>query len=125
MKRLLIISILFLLLSGGFFAYSLFSAKEDTTDSTATAIITVGDETLYQEDLQIYAEQYSLDPITNREEILEIMIDDSVLLQFLQSKELLELDASVYNSPDKNTIQRMSLIEIQKDTTLQRFNEGS
>lgn len=80
-----------------------------------TLVAKAGKENLYKDDLDYYLSNYfSGQGYSAREQAIEMMIDDSLILQEGQSQGLITLTDNVFNSPNKNIRQRGELIELVK-----------
>jgi hypothetical protein len=79
-------------------------------------IIKVGKENIYQKDLDFeMAYLPSLKNVDKKKLLLEKITKDSIILQAAQAENLIYLDTSVYNSPQKDYMKRINLIkEIKK-----------
>lgn len=75
-------------------------------------IIKVGKENIYQKDLDFEIQNYPevLKHADTGKLLLDKIIKDSVILQGAQDDRITKLDASVFNSPQKNYSQRIELI---------------
>lgn len=73
-------------------------------------IARVGEEILYQKDLDTEV-QYSPDTKGDKKKfLLDKMIKDSIILQAGQKEGLVRLDASIYNSPQKDYMKRIKAV---------------
>lgn len=79
-------------------------------------IVKVGNELLYEEDLNYELAYYPPSNSGEPEEILiKKMIDDSVILQSAEKEGLIELDNKIYNSSDKDYEKRTQTVLQLKD----------
>lgn len=85
---------------------------EETAQPVGDTIMKVGAEEIYQAD---YNYERSLlpgaDTAETKEQILNKIRDDSVILQQGQKEGLIELNASIFNSPGKDYTKRVEAIE--------------
>ncbi len=83
--------------------------------SADTVIAKVGEESIFQRDLdteiQYYPKEAKIDP---KKVLLEKIIQDSVILQGAQTEKLITLDQSIYNSPTKDYLKRVKVVEDAK-----------
>lgn len=88
----------------------------DKSPILGEALVTkAGKEDLYKTDLDYYLSNYfSGQGYTARDKAVEMMIDDSLVLQEGQAQGLISLNDNVFNSPNKNIRQRSDLIELVK-----------
>ncbi len=83
--------------------------------SSDKVIAKVGEEVLYQKDLDIEDKNYPEIPSKTRKLLVDKLVKDSVVLQAGQADGLVQLDASIYNSPDKDYKKRVAKVaEIRK-----------
>lgn len=82
-----------------------------TASSTNAVIGKVGDENIYQKDLDTEVMNYpDVQGVDKRAVLLQKMSKDSIILQAAQKEGLLTLDAAVFNSPQKDYAKRVSLV---------------
>lgn len=82
-----------------------------TASATNAVIGKVGDENIYQKDLDTELMNYpDVQGVDKRAVLLQKMSKDSIILQAAQKEGLVTLDASVYNSPQKDYAKRVSLV---------------
>lgn len=122
----IIIASCVLILLGGYFLYRYQSkislpAKSSTqkppiSDPNNPIIAKVGEEYIYQNDLN--REITSYPPIKNmdvKKFLLEKMASDSAILQGGQADGLIKLDSSTFNSPAKDYLKRIKLVQTVKE----------
>lgn len=85
------------------------------------AIAKIGDETIYQRDLNLEKARYGgKEDAQIRKQILEKIIIDSIVLQAGRKENLVSLDRSIYNSVYKDNIKRTKAIrEVRKQLEAQ------
>ncbi len=119
-KKILIISLIILLIAiVSASIWVIFNKKSmnkrDKTDTNTSVVAKVGDENLYQKDLDY---EFSIYPQKNypniQKIILEKMITDSIILQGAKADGLIVLDDSIYNNPDKDYEKRVSTVQSAK-----------
>lgn len=83
-----------------------------TTQNTPTAVIVkVGQENIYQKDLDSEMQNFpSLKNVDRRKLLLDKMIKDSIILQGARADGIVKLDSSIFNSLQKDYYKRMDLI---------------
>lgn len=83
----------------------------------AQPLLTVGNEVIYQHDLQTELSNYAqnIDPEI-RNILQEKLITDSVILQGGQEDGLIQLDSTMFNSPQKDYKKRIQAVETVKQT---------
>lgn len=84
----------------------------------------VGEELLYESDLNYELSYYPPSNTGEPEEILRNkMIEDSVILQAAAAEKLVELDETIYNSPDKDYAKRIQVVMDLRDQIDQKATE--
>lgn len=88
------------------------TGKPIETKKPDTAIAKVGDEYIYQKDLNTEIANYPM-PVDDavRKRLLEKIVKDSIILQAAKKENLTKLDPAVYNSPNKNYAKRVADIQ--------------
>lgn len=92
------------------------------------AVVKVGEELIYKKDLDMELAYYPKDtPVDMNKILLEKLIQDSIILQAADADKLITLDKTVFNSPNKDYMKRMKLIERAKKTVTDQADgiEGS
>lgn len=75
-------------------------------------IAKVGEEYIYNVDLNTEVAAYpASDEPGQRDAIFERMVDDSIILQGAAKEKFIKLDATVYNSPEKDYDKRIALVQ--------------
>lgn len=120
MKKIFLAIGLFLILIGivALFVYLLYPSyfqsifKSARLDSTSNVIAKVGQESIYQRDLdyELSVHPQKDDPAM-RKTILEKIVSDSVILQGGKEDGFVTLDESVFNSPNKDYTKRVKLVD--------------
>jgi hypothetical protein len=94
-----------------------FSVQTKQKKAPTATIMKVGNETIYQQDLNTELAYFPVAEQTlDREQLLkEKLIKDSTILQAAQEETLITLDSTVYNSSAKDYLKRMQLIAHVKE----------
>lgn len=130
LKPIIIILVAVLLLGGGYYIFNKFSLtkttptqetfqKTDEQPPSPGVIAKVGDELIYQRDLDLELVAYP--PLGSLEErkifLLEKIATDSAILQSAKKDGLIkQLDATIFNSEDKDYLKRIKIVEDVKNT---------
>ncbi len=85
-------------------------SQEPSVSSNEKVVAKVGNEKIYQKDLN--KELVAYPPVKDAKKIvIDKMVNDSIALQAAQKQNLVKLDSSIYNSPDKDYSQRIAAIQ--------------
>lgn len=76
----------------------------------ADAIIGVGNEFIYKQDIEYELKYAPVNDVAQRKLLEKKLVQDSILLQGAEADKLITLDSSVYNSPNKDYAKRLKLI---------------
>jgi hypothetical protein len=97
-----------------------------TTQKSDAVLFTVGDELIYQTDLEQEKSMYLSTVTPEIETALQVKLqEDSILLQEAGKQGLLVLDKSFYNSPSKNYQMRMVQVAAAKQELLEKELQAS
>lgn len=138
LKPILIILVIVLLLGSGFYIFNRFNSnsanqnnnqpqitQSDDNPPAPGVIAKVGEELIYQKDLDL--ELAISPPIGTPEErkkrLLDKIATDSALLQGAKAEGLItNLDADIYNSPNKDYLKRLKTIENVREKASQQVS---
>lgn len=124
LKPILVILIVALLLGGGFYLFTQFKSNKTPSSNTQNqantqppepgVIAKVGDELIYQRDLDIELTAYP--PIGNLDErkkvLIQKMATDSAILQTAKTNNIIaNLGSDIFNSEGKDYLKRLKTIE--------------
>lgn len=86
--------------------------KQTEATTLDTVIAKVGNETIYQRDLETERSYYP-GPKTEEldKKLLEKIVTDSIVLQAAQTERVTSLDSSVFNSPTKDYLKRTEAVQ--------------
>lgn len=124
LRPIVIILVAILLLGGGFYIFNKYSIEKSSipgttqnqTDENPPApgvIAKVGDELIYQRDLDLEIATYPpILPIEQRKQLLlDKIASDSAVLQAGKKEGLISLNPTIYNSEDKDYLKRIKAVE--------------
>lgn len=95
--------------TGGNFSNSEGNNAISTTES-ANKIVKVGEETVYQKDLETELQYSPVATDDSKKLLLDKIIKDSIILQAGRKGGLVALDSSIYNSLDKDYMKRIKTV---------------
>lgn len=115
LNRQLIISLLIMsiLLVAIWAAYFIINRNREL--ASPQPIAKVGEENIYDADLKNLQLKNNNPLSVNKDQMLEELIDDSIMLQLAQKEGWLTLDSSFYNNPSKNLATREQKISLVKE----------
>lgn len=107
-------ALLFILYDNGYLSFKNFNLARITGSKV---IAKVGNENIYQADLdyELSVHPQKDDPQT-KQILLDKMVKDSIVLQAAQADGKLQLDSTIYNSPNKDYAKRIEAIRTFKES---------
>jgi len=122
--KVLFIFVVVLIVVGGFFVWSWYSQERAGNKNPQNKVIAkVGEELLYQTDLNIELTYYPTKDEAARKLLITKMVEDSKLLQEAKKDQTITIDKTIYNSPNKNYLERIKVIQRLK-TENAKMNAG-
>ena len=110
--KILLVLVVILVVIGAFFLWRWSSRViEESRNPQHKVIIKVGQEKIYQKDLETELAYYPTKDEAAKKLLLNKLVADSKLLQDAKKEKAITIDQSIYNSPDKDYLKRMKVIQ--------------